>query len=332
MRYLGSKVSVIEDVYELISQKIPKGTFCDPFGGIGIVGSFFKAKGYSVWTGDILNAAYHFQVARVQLNQQPIFKQLKGELGIRKNTDLFKLLNSEKPKSGWITKHFSKKRQFFTEENAKRIDTCRLLIANWSRNGWLNKDEQSFLLASLINSMDKVANTAGTYYAYLKTWYRKALKPFQFEAIQPTKGNTECRSFLGEAKDLVNNKFFDVLYLDPPYNERCYSRYYHLPESIALEQTPKTNGLSGVPHFVGVSSDFNKPYLAHKALAELLEKSRFRLLVFHYSDDGIIPPDDIRNTLKFYGKVEEVVINSKGYTTAKIPRVINHRVYLINNG
>lgn len=332
MRYFGSKVSALESIYDLISQRMPAGSFCDPFGGIGTVGSYFKEKGYKVWTGDILTAAHYFQVARVQLNRSPSFKSLRKELGISSNEELVEFLNNAEPRNGWITKQFSENRQYFIRENARRIDACRLHIAQWSRDGWLSTNECALLLASLINSVDKVANTAGTYYAYLKSWYRKALKPFRFELIPPTRGRSECHCFLGEANDLVAERFFDILYLDPPYNERCYTSYYHLPESLALRQSPRATGLSGVPSTLRSTSKFNKAQQAGKALSEMLGKARFRLLVFHYSDSGLIPPDEVRDILKPHGHVEEFIIDSKGYTTAEGPRTVKHRLYLIDNG
>jgi adenine-specific DNA-methyltransferase len=87
--------------------------------------------------------------------------------------------------------------------------------------------------------MDSVANTAGTYYAYIKTMSRKATKPFIFHLIAPTQGNLFCNSLLCDANLLVKELSSDILYLDPPYNERNYQRYYHLPENIARRCIPK---------------------------------------------------------------------------------------------
>ena len=37
-----------------------------------------------------------------------------------------------------------------------------------------------------------------------------------------------------------------VLYLDPPYNDREYSAYYHLPETLVLWDSPEIHGKSGI--------------------------------------------------------------------------------------
>lgn len=54
------------------------------------------------------------------------------------------------------------------------------------RMGLTSSKENSLLTASLIDSMDWVANTAGTYYAYLKGWSHKASRTFRFNLVQPT--------------------------------------------------------------------------------------------------------------------------------------------------
>jgi adenine-specific DNA-methyltransferase len=194
----------------------------------------------------------------------------------------------------------------------------------------ISHHEVAFLLASLINSADLVANTAGTYYAYLKKFHRKAAKDFRFDLLIPAHG-PEGHSFFGDAIDLVRQREYDVLYLDPPYNDRCYAGYYHLPETLALGRWRNVHGKSGVPKS-SPHSDFNSPIRAADTLRELLESARFKLLVFHYSDGGIIAPQVVRNILRKYGRYRSFKLQATGYTTNSINREITHRVYVIHNG
>jgi adenine-specific DNA-methyltransferase len=185
MRYFGSKVSTIETIHNLVSKRVPSGFFCDPFGGVGSVGSYLQSKGYSVWSGDVLKFAHYFQIARLKFSQPLSFKRVIDKLGLENRNDLIDLLNSITPQDGWFVKQYSEKRHFFTDRNARKIQACRRKIMAWAQKGWLGYDEHAVLLASLINSVDKVANTAGTYYAFLKKWHRKALNDFRFELILP---------------------------------------------------------------------------------------------------------------------------------------------------
>jgi adenine-specific DNA-methyltransferase len=112
MRYFGSKATSMNTIYGIISQKYPTGSICDPFGGIGTVGSFFKSRGYEVWTGDLLIFTHYFQIARVKLNKVPSFKKLKEALGLRRFSELIEHINFLRPKTGWLTKEYSEKGLF----------------------------------------------------------------------------------------------------------------------------------------------------------------------------------------------------------------------------
>jgi len=329
MRYFGSKISTIETIYDLISKRMSSGSFCDPFGGIGIVGSYFQSKGYNIWSGDILTFPHYFQIARLKFNRSLSFKRLIDEIDAENLNEIADFLNSSPPRTGWFSREYSEKRQFFTSLNAQKIQTCRQKIKSWAKKGWIDHDEHAVLLASLINSMDKVANTAGTYYAYLKKWHRKALKDFRFEFILSdiSKGKGHC--FHEPANTLVKRQKFDVLYLDPPYNERSYAHYYHLPETMALETTPKVHGMSGIPKNISNTSEYNSPQKANCALIDLLNNARFSLLIFHYADNGIITPREVRDVLCSFGPIEDYILEGKGYTTKNKPRKTKHHLYLV---
>jgi adenine-specific DNA-methyltransferase len=330
MRYFGSKCSAVEQVFDIIHEKVPSGTICDPFGGIGTVGSYFKSKKYTVWSGDILTSAHYFQIARIGRTRTPSFKKLRGTVGFDSAQEIVCFLNNIPSKYGWFVREYAENRRFFTIENALRINACWLQILAWKKGGLLSYSECAVLLASLINSMDKVANTAGTYYSYLKKWYRKSILQFSFDLINCTQGDFSCRCFLTEASDLVSKRSFDVLYLDPPYNSRNYSCYYHLPETLVLGLKPKVHGVSGIHLKSMKASAYNNQSAAKQALLELLENAKWKLLVFHYADDGLISRKELRNIFKQYGKIEEFIIDSKGYTTEKSSRETRHRLYLVS--
>lgn len=331
MRYFGSKATSIDAIYNLISQRCPTGSICDPFGGIGTVGSYFKSRGYEVWTGDLLTFAHYFQIAKIKLNRVPRFNKLNDELGIKRFSELIDYLNSLRPKSGWVTKEYSDKRSFFTKDNAMKIDSCRIEIKKWSELRLVSKNEQAYLLASLINSMDRVANTAGTYYAYLKSWNRKALKEFQFSPIQCNSGRSNALCFQEDANDLVTRREFDIVYLDPPYNERSYAHYYHLPESIATQSTPRVHGKSGIPVASSNRSRFNSKSDAISTFVELINNISCRLIFFHYADNGLLDKQSIRSALSAHGKLEECVIDSLGYKTSDIKGDVKHHIYMVIN-
>jgi adenine-specific DNA-methyltransferase len=331
VRYIGSKTSTLEQLGRLITARVPQGTFCDCFGGIGTVGAHFKSLGYSVWTGDVLRFANFFQIARVQRQRAPSFRRTRAALGLTRSSDVVDELRRATADRGWVVREYSRKRSYFTENNARAIQGCWCTIRRWAKNGWLTSDEYAVLLASLINSMDQVANTAGTYYAFLKTWHRKALKPFRFELIPATAQGGRYVCVEEPAQLLVGRQAFDVLYLDPPYNERSSAHYYHLPETIASGRSRRVRGVAGTPVNTPQRSVFNDRNLATTALQLLLETARFRLLAFHYCDEGLIPVEVARALLAEHGTVEEFQLDSRGYTTRSIGRRVTHRLFLLTH-
>src|SRR6266446_3197114 len=137
MRYLGSKTSVVEQVHTLISDRVGSGSFCDPFGGIGIVGAHFKRKGYSVWSGDVLNHAHYFQVARIQRQRAASFARLLRNRRLDSVPEVIRLLNNASERRDWFVREYAEKRRFFTLANARRIAGCRRLIHEWDQEDLL---------------------------------------------------------------------------------------------------------------------------------------------------------------------------------------------------
>jgi adenine-specific DNA-methyltransferase len=332
VRYLGSKTLVAEQVLDLLEPSAGD-SFCDPFGGIATVSAIAKRRGCEVTTGDVLLCPYSFQVARIASSRRPSFAGLRRRHGYDSHAHVTEVLRGATVDSGWLIEEFSRKRRFFTVENARAIEGVRQKIATWVREGLVTARETAVLLASLVDSMDRVANTAGTYYAHLKSYSRKARLPFEFRLIAPVPGSSRCKAHLDRAEDLVARKSWDVLYLDPPYNARSYAAYYHLPESICRLETPECGGRSGVPRSAArPTSDFNRPARASGALAKVLRNARSGRVAFHYTGDGLISLDSARELMAPFGPVEEHVLIAPGYTTRNRPRRAEHVLLIASRG
>lgn len=318
----------LEQIHQLMGE-FKDGVFCDPFGGIGTVGAFMKKKGYHVITGDLLNFAYYFQCSLIAFNDKIEFARLKQHLDIHTIKDLEIYLSSVTKQEGWLIREYARNRSFFTMDNAYHIQACIDCIGSWYAENIIDQEERILLLASLINSFDKVANTAGTYYAYLKKFDRKAAKPFQFTFLQPIQGNN-CYSYKMDANDLVKKTKCDILYLDPPYNGRNYASYYHLPESISLGIEPIPVGKSGVFHSHFIRSVYNGKK-ATEAFEELIENADARCIIFHYTDNGLIDIGAAKLALQKKGsRFEEYYFSCRGYTTTKSSMSCKHHIMKVS--
>ncbi len=297
-----------------------------------------------VETGDLLWGSYVFQLATIALNEPPAFDRLNAALGLQASNSgcaltpaatqgVLSWLERLPGRPGFMTANFSDAepsgRRFFTPENAARIDAARVQIAEWRDDGLIDALEEAYLLACLLDAADRVANTAGTYMAHLKSWGRKALKSLEIRAIPIADNHAQNRCSRTDARETAKTNV-DVLYLDPPYNTRDYSFYYHLPESLVLWDGAAPTGKSGVPaarrHPI---SDFCVRRRAASALEELLRQSNAKFVVIHYAADGLIRHGEILDMLKGKGKTRFVNLTVRSYSSSVQDEDVkaHHRIY-----
>jgi len=332
MRYIGSKSSSIEEIFKCVAAYTTEGTFCDPFGGTSTVGSYFKQRGFQVFTGDLLHFAHFIQIAKLNFSEQSELEPLRTKLGLDEVPKIKEYFNSLPTKHGWFVANFALDRSFFSEINAAKIEACWSEIIRLKTKNLIDYNEYAFLMASLIESMDRVANTAGTYYAYLKNLSIKASRDFRFELIIPVSGDFLGHSKLGDALDLIKERHYDIIYLDPPYNDRRYHGYYHLPEALARGIKPVVKGKAGVCKFdLEIPSDFYSTNSAVNSLNNILENANFNMLLFHYCSDGLIPQEKLDEVFAKYELTAKIDVFSLGYSTKKIKRESSTILYMIRN-
>ena len=191
MNYIGSKFSLLDFLDGSINGVLIKNkevkpkskmVFADLFAGTGCVGGFFKSQGYSIIANDIQYYSYVITKHMIENN---------GNLDKEKMTELIEILNKAKGKEGFIYKNYSYegtegqefRRMYFTADNAKKCDEIRETIEKWLSEKKINQNEYYFLLGSLINSIDKCANTASVYGAFLKKIKKSALKSMVIEPL-----------------------------------------------------------------------------------------------------------------------------------------------------
>ncbi|KRB10277.1 DNA adenine methylase [Lysobacter sp. Root690] len=331
-RYFGSKHSSATQVAELATIGFSGTTAADAFGGLGTIGAVLKGRGLKVTTCDVLMLPNAFQHARIVCQERPRFTRLRKITGLQTSGAILEHLNTRRADRSWLVTEFSTQRQFFTRSNASRIAGAWNAIKRWNEDDLLSESERKYLLASFLNSMDPCANTAGTYYAHLKHWHRKALKPFQMKWIPVQVGATGGQALVGDALDVLRGKTFDLLYLDPPYNRRDYSRYYHLPESLASLKQPDTNPnrASGVPIQMLDASSLIRRSVEANYLQELIHSVHWKRLVVQYCEGSEIPMSELRNMLNKAGKLQEYVLPALGYTTTAQARQHQHHIFIID--
>ena len=343
MRFIGNKENLIAKIYDFMCEcgvvrcsdltktnytnsknltpQNSQKTFFDMFSGSASVSRFFKAKGFSVQSCDLLYFSYCLQRAYLQNNDKPEFSLL-NELLCEKNNQLFKgtpyqqilaFLNDLPLKQGFIyqnyapsgSKNLAKPRMYFSDENAQKIDAIRTQIEIWKNQSKITQDEYFILLATLIESVSFFANVAGVYAAFCKVWDKRALKPFMLKEIQLFKSENEHFCFCENAPHLLekSKNLFDIIYLDPPYNHRQYAPNYHLIETIARYDNPKIQGVAGLREWQSQKSAFCNAKSALLELEKIAKSGKFKHLVLSYNSEGIMQKSQIDELFKGLGKV-----------------------------
>lgn len=316
MRYIGSKLNLVENLEEVIKENVKDNSSCfmDLFSGTGVVGEYFK-KHYTILSNDILYFSYIIQKAKIENNTIPSFKGL-NKIGISDPLYYLENENYEITDEFFITKNYSPylncERMYFTIKNASRIDFIRLTLNKWKEKKYIDDKEFTYLLATLIEAVPYVSNISGTYGAYLKHWDKRALAPIRLRPIDIINNNRENKCFNEDSNDLIKKNNGDILYIDPPYNGRQYISNYHLLETISKYDNPSIYGKTGLRPYDKERSLFCLKKEVYNVFNEIIKNAKFKHIIISYSSDGLLKQEDIKKILLEQGKKES-------YKLYKIP-------------
>ena len=194
----------------------------------------------------------------------------------------------------------------------------------------LNEKEKNILIASLLYSLDKSANTVGHYDAYIKG--KSISDTFLFDLIEPYKfENKKIHISRLDANELAKNISCDIVYIDPPYNSRQYSRFYHILENIAKWEKPELFGTACKPKAENMSEYCRSS--ATRTFEELISSLNCKYIVASYnntynskssSSRNKIALEDIQSILENKGTVS-VFEKEHQYFNAGKTELPNHK-------
>lgn len=307
IRYIGSKARVAEAILDNVgSPTAVDGVFVDAFSGTGAVARAAAEAGWSVRINDSLLAATVLSAARLVSQGAVGFAALGGY------RSAIESLNDASPLEGFVWRTYSPAsqdneadgvaRQYFTQENAAKIDGARALVSSWSGDGWLSSAEECLLLGDLLLAANHVANTAGTYGCYLRNWSPSAIKPLRLKARDLLQVGVP---FEWHTTDVTNvpSSADDILYLDPPYTKRQYAAYYHVLESIVRADEPRVSGITGLREWQPLASDFCYKRRALDALLDLIGSAVAQRIYLSYSSEGHVDLGELVDGLSRIGDV-----------------------------
>jgi len=317
MNYIGSKLSLLDFLEESIKKIVGNGNkvFCDLFAGTGAVGSHFKKLGYQVISNDIQYYSFVLNKHYIENHKELSFEGLFNEIPNLKNEKnkqniVCDYLNSLESQQGFIynnyclagTKDQPEPRQYFSDENAGRCDAIRQKIELWKESSKINENEYFFLLTSLLESIDKFANTASVYGAFLKQLKKTALKSLILKPANLIINDQEHKVFNKDVNELIKKIEGDILYLDPPYNHRQYSTNYHLLETIAKYDNPVIHGKTGLRDYESQKSKYCSRSKVKESFDDLIQNAKVKYIFLSYNNEGLLTHKEIEEIMSKRGK------------------------------
>ena len=311
LNYIGSKFQLLSWITSNIQDKTGWTSFTDKriadlFGGTGIVSYHFRTLGSTVISNDaelfssIITRA--FTTSSYNVTCKTIIEALNKELQTGKKT-------------GYVTKNYSpyeeSERKFFTVENAQKIDYIRERIEELP----LSEAEYTFILASLIVSADAVSNVPAVYGCYLKNFKAKANKELKIRPVHTitSEATPDSQTFNQDvlSDELISKATVNAVYLDPPYNERQYSKNYFPLNIIAknpseLLKEPALKGKTGIPTDCFISPFCKKGIVVEEAFEKLFGELKTEWIFLSYSSESLISKCRMIELMEKYGTVAVV--------------------------
>jgi adenine-specific DNA-methyltransferase len=327
MRYIGNKTRLLPFLRSTLRRLgVTAGIAHDAFAGTASVGRALKEDGWRVVSSDLMTYSHVLQQAYVVARRVPSFRLLiAGDAELRRALRSPALRQSSNgagsagmlsrvasycstllpPRRDFMTEEYTPVgaagRMYFTPDNGSRLDAVRAQLHGWKTAGLLDDAAYHLLLAALLEGADRVANTAGVYAAYIKSWQPNALRPLELQPRVPVPGGG-CKAFQGDAVEVASRiGKVDLLYVDPPYNSRQYVGYYHVPEIIARgwhPEPPPIAGRTGLLAEHDLRSDWCSAGRVRGAMADLLTATGARHILVSYNSEGLLPEGELRDLLR----------------------------------
>lgn len=308
MKYLGNKTRLINFIEKSLQKNnitYEDVTVLDLCAGTGSVSLFFKQKNCSVSAVDIMNYSVGEMYRTLYFNNEPLFNELENCIGTNSLSGVLQYLNNLEPIEGYYYEEYGdggrSGRKYFTDANSKKIDAIMLCLNDWKNI--LPVEKYLFLNGIVVNAIDRVANVAGTYGSFLKIWRSMALKPLVL--TKPSfidVGNVQI--FKEDINKFLScndgHIFYDIVYLDPPYNERQYAPNFHVLENISNNNLPVLYGKTGLIKYEHQKSLFCYKKKAIQYLEEVVSKINCNCFLLSYSTEGIMKYDEILILLEKY--------------------------------
>ena len=302
-RYMGAKYKLLDLIIPEIKKIVPPtGTVIDLMSGTQSVGYALK-KDYRIISNDIQFYSQVFAKALIVNNSKRNVRD-----------DFPKDFDNLEPNGfseNWFVKTY--KNTYFSEGQAKQISAIRSRIDEIS-----DLDKQYIYLTALATAMSTCQSSSGHFAQFMPQDHPRIkvlrdMNLFEYFAKKCKEIEIELSEYQNFAFGMEGSELLEsseikelapegsLVYLDPPYSSAQYSRYYHLLETVFLNDEPQVNfkGLYRPDRF---QSDFSSPKRVKHAFERIFRNCAnlgYNLLI-SYSDGGLIELSEMKVLCKKY--------------------------------
>jgi adenine-specific DNA-methyltransferase len=197
--------------------------------------------------------------------------------------------------------------------NGERVDAIRERIAELALDPIL----EAVLLVALMEAADRVDSTCGLQMAYLKNWSARSHNALEMRMPDVLFGTGHA--WQHDALDAAGKGGFDLVYLDPPYNQHRYLGNYHVWESLVRWDKPDVYGTAMKRiDAKQYKSDFNSRKRIGEALSAIVQRLDARYLLVSFNNEGYLAYADLQELLSARGEVACAEVDYKRYVGAQI--------------
>lgn len=217
-------------------------------------------------------------------------------------------------------------RVFYSNDNARRLDFFiqELMV--------LPDEIRRLLLGPLLSSASIHANTGGVFKGFYKDKNTgigkfgaaagdatsRILAPITLEAPVQSVFRSEHIVFRRDANELASDLGgFDLVYIDPPYNQHPYGSNYFMLNLLANYERPEEiSRVSGIPVDWN-RSGYNVKKRSLMLLVDLFEKIPARFLLVSFNSEGYVSTEEIKCALEVHGRVDEAIFKYNTYRASR---------------
>lgn len=296
-RYIGCKQKLVDWIFDIIKENTSGiKTATDIFAGTGVITKKMLQFYPNVMMNDNLysnNIIYKAFFENSEWSREKITSKLSE----------YNSLNPKEINDNYFSINFGGK--YFDYDKAKLIGFIREDIENCKSE--LTEKEYAILLTTLIYNIDKTANTLGHFEAYIK----KPIKPTPLKLkLIDVQQFSNLRIFQEDSNVLARSIKSDLVYIDPPYNSRQYSRFYHVYETLVKWDKPVLSGVAMKPPAENMSKYCTSQ--APQAFSDLIKNLDAKYLAVSYNNTYNSKSGSSKNKIELE-EIEEI-LNAKGET------------------